>query len=107
MNLWVSSGDDVRITDNTVIGPYQYQPVATCCPPYPYPQPAAGSGSGPSFISWATECRELFVKNNCVRNLGTGYAGNIILFNVTGSVQDSEIVNGGFSMCSDEAATFV
>merc|ERR1711933_39668 len=95
MNLWVSSAANVHITENTVIGPYQYRPVATCCPPYPYPQPATPVESGQSFVAWATKSNDIFVKDNCVRKMEGCVAGNLILFNATDSVQNSAIANGG------------
>ena len=70
MNLWISSSQRVEVTGNTIVAPFAYASVATCCPPYPFPQ---------TFVAWVTATKSGNISGNCV--LQPPASQKIVLFN--------------------------
>ena len=90
MNLWISSSQRVEVIGNTIVGPFAYTPVATCCPPYPFPH---------TFAAWVTTTKSGNISDNCVFH-PPPVSQKISLFNVTDSVVDVSIDrSGGFRVC--------
>ena len=88
MSLWVSSTTDLLVANNTIVAPYAYAPVATCCPPLPYPT---------GLVAWMTQTSGATVSGNCVDRAPA--VPGVRIFEVTPTVVDSDVVDGGLRLC--------
>jgi len=93
MNIWASSTQNLKISNNIFSDAYEYDPVAMCCPPYPFPKPSKTK----RYISWITTSDEITVGKNCV--VQTSDEPNIQLFWKGSTVRNINIVDGGFQRC--------
>jgi hypothetical protein len=88
LSLLVTSAQYINMSDNSVVSPYTYTPVATCGPPLPFPK---------GQVVWMSEAGDVTVAANCIRQPG-GLVPPAAWFNVTASVVNSSVA-GGFREC--------